>query len=177
MLRLVSILIISVIIQGCTHPSYTTSLDRPFERTAIHSDYFTSIDSDSGTKLSASVGDELFVMNRFITASNDVVTIIPPTTIPFPYSVIWSGTHKFNDGTSDDLIVYTTPTYYNGTIGVILDENEQLATDFPLVQVEGSKAGRRWKLGVDKNFFSTPQKNIDSWALRYGGNNNNRYRI
>lgn len=121
------------------------------------------------------MGDELFVMNRFITANNDVVTIIPPTGRKFPYSSTWSGTYKFNDGKSGDLIVYTTPTYYNGTIGVILDKNEKLATDLPLVQVEGIKSGRRWRLGSNSDFFAIPKTNIDSWALRYGGNNHNQY--
>lgn len=175
MFRIFLILTISLLTQACTYTSYTTKLDNPVERTVIYKDYFSSIDGKSNDILSASIGDEMFVMNRFITAENEVVNIVPPTGNKFPRSSIWRGTHKFNDGKSGDLIVYTTPDYYKGNIGVILDENEQLATSFPLVQLDGAKEGRRWKLNARGKFFTIPQKNIDSWALRYGGNKNGQY--
>ncbi|MFT5674321.1 MAG: hypothetical protein ACI808_000236 [Paraglaciecola sp.] len=173
MSRIFSILFISLIVQGCV--SHTTKLETPIERTIVKSDYFSSIDSKHQEHLSASTGDELFVMNRFVPSSEEVVTIIPPTGRKFPHSSIWSGAYKYNDGISGDLIVYTTPSYYDGTIGVILDANEKLATTHPLVQVEGLKTGRRWKLNRNGTFFTVPLKNIDSWALRYGGYNDNKY--
>ena len=175
MSRIFSILIISIFIQGCSYTSHTTKLETPIERTIIKSDYFSSIDSKNQENLSASIGDELFIMNRFIASSKEVITIIPPTGNKFPYSSTWSGTYKYNDGISGDLIVYTTPTYYNGTIGVILDTNEKLATDYPLVQVDGLKIGRRWKLNASGTFFTIPSTNIDSWALRYGGHKDHKY--
>jgi hypothetical protein len=171
MFRIVSILCMSLILQSCVGIPFpqTTSLKTPIDRTTIPSDYFSSIDLRKKTPSLASIGDELFVMNRFSTSNREVVTAIPPTTDKFPYDSIWTGTHKYDDGTSEELIVYTTPTYYDGGIGVILDKYGQLATGYPLVQVEGSKAGRRWRLNATGKFFSRPSDNPVSWALRYGG--------
>ncbi len=175
MFRILSILVVLFIIQGCASKSYTTKLDTPIERKLVKIDYFSSIDSKSNQRLSASTGEELFVMNRYLPSAKEVVTIIPPTGNKFPLSAVWKGTHQFNDGSSGNLIVYTTPDYYKGNIGVILDDNDDIATNQPLVQVEGFKVGRRWKLDTNGKFFIVPSKNIDSWALRYGGNNDNKY--
>jgi len=175
MSRIVLVVILGLIIQGCASKSYITKLDHPVVRAATYSDYFSSIDSNNGDKLSASAGDELFVMNRYLSSSYELVLYIPPTGIKFPRRATWSGSHNFNDGKSGDLIVYTTSEYYDGNIGVILDKDEQLATDRPLVQINGLKKGRRWKLNGSGKFFTIPKKNIDSWALRYGGNINNQY--
>ncbi len=175
MFRIFSILLVGIMLQGCASKSYTTKLETPIERELIKNDYFSSIDSKSNKHLSASIGDELFVMNRFLPSTKEVVSIIPPTGNKFPYSSVWSGTYQYNDGNSGDLIVYTTPDYYKGTIGILLDENEEMATTHPLVQVEGFKKGRRWKLNANGKFFTIPSINIDSWALRYGGHNDNKY--
>ena len=175
MFRVLSILCLVIFVQGCTTTSYTTKLENPIERLVIKSDYFSSIDQVNNDYLSASIGDELFVMNRFVAASKEVVISLPPTGKKFPYDSIWTGSYKYNDGKSGNLIVYTTPQYYNGTIGVLLDEDDQLATEFPIVQVEGTREGRRWRLKATDKFFTIPSKNIDSWALRYGGHNDNKY--
>ncbi|WP_394390303.1 hypothetical protein [Shewanella woodyi] len=164
-----------IMVQGCTYKSYTSKLETPIERELVKNDYFSSIDSKSNKTLSASTGDELFVMNRFLPSSKEVVIISSPTANKFPRNSKWSGTYQYNDGRSGDLIVYTTPEYYNGTLGVILDDNEELATTHPLVQVEGVKTGRRWKLNASGKFFTIPSKNFDSWALRYGGHYDNKY--
>lgn len=175
MFRILSILCVGIIIQGCVSNTHTTKLSTPIERTTIKRDYFSSIDEKNEDLLSASIGDNLFIMNRFLSSSKEVVKIIPPTGDKFPHRSIWKGTYKYNDGTSGDLTVYTTPDYYKGIIGVILDENDYPATDHPLVQVEGIKTGRRWKLNAEEKFFTIPSKNIDRWALRYGGYNDNKY--
>lgn len=175
MLRYFSILCVFLLTQGCAIPSHTVKLDDPIARSAIQEDYFSSFEGKSGNNLSVSMGGELFVMNRYIVSSKEVVTIIPPTGNKFPYDAIWSGTHKYNDGVSGDLIVYTTPAYYKGSIGVILNKADRLATSQPLVQVEGRKKGRRWKLNSSGAFFVVPSTNFDSWALRYGGNDDGKY--
>tara|TARA_R110001583_G_scaffold180150_2_gene337156 strand:+ start:29 stop:736 length:708 start_codon:yes stop_codon:yes gene_type:complete len=175
MYRVLLILCFGFILQGCKTTSYTTKLENPIARSVIKNDYFSSIDDVNNDYLSASIGDELFVMNRFIAESKEIVTSIPPTGNKFPYDSIWTGTYKYNDGKSGDLIVYTTPEYYNGTIGVLLDEEDKLATEFPIVQVEGTREGRHWRLKATGTFFSIPARNIDSWALRYGGHNDNKY--
>jgi hypothetical protein len=175
--RIFSTLILGITIQGCTHSShYTTKLNQPLER-EVKTDKSISLINNlrDGNHSSASIGEELFIVNRYTTDKNEIITIVAPTEKKFPQSSVWSGTYNYNDGTSGDLTVYTTPSYYNGIIGVILDKKEQLATNKPLIQLEGRKAGRRWKLNQTGGFFTTPKKNIDSWALRYGGKNRSKY--
>jgi len=174
MFRIFILLILSIFIQGCVYSSYTSKLEQPIERVVMKKDYLSSINSEKNGLRSASIGDELFVMNRYVFAENEYISAIPPIR-KFPQNVKWHGTHKYNDGKSGDLIVYTTPEYYGGDIGVILDKNEHLATKKPLVQLNGGKSGRRWALNSTGEFFTIPEKNIDSWALRYGGKNNEEY--
>lgn len=172
--KIICIFILATIIQGCTYPIYTTKLTQPIEREVVNARYITSIDSNNDEYLTASIGEELFVLNRY-TTKDDTVTIIAPTGERFPLRSVWMGTHIYNDGMSGDLIVYTTPDYYKGDIGVILNSNEELATEQPLVQLAGVKSGRRWKIQQNGKFFTIPIANIDSWALRYGGKNDGKY--
>ncbi len=167
------ILLVSIILlQGCVYNSYTTKLSEPVQRTTVN-DYvlLTNTSSDNGV-FSATIGDELFIINRKVTGKNNKVIVKAPTGRPFPQAQKWSGTYKYNDGKSGDLYVFTTPDYYNGTIGVILDSNEKLATSKPLVQLEGSKMGRRWPLRASTDFFDIY---IDNWALRYGGMSDGKF--
>ncbi|RTR40189.1 hypothetical protein EKG38_05570 [Shewanella canadensis] len=164
-----------LILQGCTYNSYTTKLEEPIKRDVVSEQYLSSIDLNDKKYLSATIGDELFIMNRYITGKNEIITVNAPTGKKFPQNSTWTGTYKYNDGKSGDLIVYTTPEYYKGTIGVVLDENENLITDKPLVQLEGTKKGRRWALNKTGKFFIITNDNIDNWALRYGGRNEGKY--
>jgi len=166
-------LVFCFFLQGCSYVSYTTKLENPIERLTVEEKYQSSLKNKEGVALSASIGDELFVMNRNIVGAIEVVRSVAPTGHPFPQGAIWRGTHKFNDGESGDFTVYTTASYYNGSIGVILDQNERLRTTFPLVQVEGTKKGRRWIVNGSRSFFAISKENIDSWALRYGGKKEN----
>lgn len=139
--------------------------------------YISSIESKTNKSLEASIGDELFIMNRYITGKDEVVVKVPQTKRSFPIRSTWTGTHTYNDGISGDLIVYTTPDYYHEELGVILDSNEKLTTSHPIVQLKGVNKGRRWKIinNHDNVFFKVPLENIDSWALRYGGKNDGKH--
>lgn len=167
------VLLLSIIlIQGCVYNSYTTKLNEPVQRKNISS-YILLTDANPNDEiLSATIGDELFVINRKTIGKSNTVIVKAPTGRDFPQDQVWSGTYKFNDGKYGDLYVFTTPAYYKGTIGVILDDNEQLTTNKPLVQLEGLKVGRRWPLRSATDFFAIY---TDNWALRYGGMNNGEF--
>ncbi len=171
----ISLLLVGSVLQGCSYTSYTTKLSKPVERITTVERYQSSIELKEGKVLSASIGDELFVMNRNIVGAVEVIQPLAPTGQPFPQGAIWTGTHRYDDGNSGILTVYTTPRFYKGTIGVILDKNEILRTNHPLVQVEGAKTGRRWTMFGSRDFFVISNNNIDSWALRYGGKKDNSH--
>lgn len=158
------------LIQGCSYTTHTTKLQSPIKREVVEVRYLSEI-SD---RMSASIGDELFELNRYITGRDEVITVVSPTSKAFPSGAIWTGTHLYNDGTSGDVIVYTSPDYHKSEIGVLLNSDGYMVTDRPLVQLEGLKAGRSWRLS-GKKFFHIPSKNIDSWALRYGGKNDGKH--
>ena len=63
-LRIITITLISFTMLGCANKSYTTKLSPPQERENQQKDFFSSIDNQDN--LSASIGDELFVINRFV---------------------------------------------------------------------------------------------------------------
>ncbi|MGF1764035.1 hypothetical protein [Aliivibrio kagoshimensis] len=153
-----------MLIQGCVYNSYTTKLNEPVQRENISSYILLKNTNPNDEILSATIGEELFVINRKTIGKSNAVIVKAPTGRDFPQDQVWSGTYKYNDGESGDLYVYTTPTYYKGTIGVILDDNQQLTTKKPLVQLEGSKVGRRWSLRSATDFFAIY---ADNWALRY----------
>lgn len=173
--RLVLFMLVSI--QGCSYSIHTKKLTPPLERDMANIGYFSSIESDANKPLEASIGDELFIMNRYITGKDEIVVKTPQTKKKFPAKSTWTGTHTYNDGISGNLIVYTTPDYYHGEVGVILDSNEKLATSHPVVQLKGLNKGRRWKVihNYDNAFFKVPLDNIDSWALRYGGKNDGKH--
>ena len=58
---------------------------------------------------------------------------------------------------------------------MILDENENLATNEPLVQLLGVKSGRRWAVNHKGSFFKESVTDTDRWALRYGGKKEGNY--
>ncbi|MEN0038575.1 MAG: hypothetical protein AAGC78_15975 [Cellvibrio sp.] len=184
-MKLTILLMFMTILQGCAYSVYTKKLENPVERkerpeAKSEEKYLSIIDCTTGAKCTASIGDTIFVVNRYI-YKNEVggqEKIVPrsPTSQQFPENSLWMGTHLYNDGKSGDLIVFTTPDYHHGGIGIILDSNEKMATTEALVQVDGRKIGRRWNINQRGDFFATPSNsnstNIDSWALRYGGTDN-----
>jgi hypothetical protein len=160
--------VLLAVIQGCAYQSYTTKLDRPILRISPEPRYESVFDVRPEGEEDASIGDELFRISRYQIARVENVMFNSPTSHSFPNSAAWKGTYVYNDGRSH-FFVYTAPGYHGGHIGVILDSNERLATREPLVQVEGSKKGRRWGLRGTGKFFAASNELIEQWGLRYGG--------
>jgi hypothetical protein len=176
-IRSIVLLAFLVLTQGCVYSIYTTELDTPIRRPEIKdrvvTQIFSSVD-ERGTH-SVSIGDVLFVVKRY-----SVTTTKREVSQYFPKCSGWVGTHNYNDGKSGDLIVYTSIAYHRGDVGVILDDNDQLATAEPLVQLKGDRSGRRWAISGNASFFRIAAKETrkslgNPWALRYGGVTNDVY--
>ncbi|MUK91909.1 hypothetical protein GNP80_05595 [Aliivibrio fischeri] len=182
--KIILSIVFSIALSGCVYTSHTEKLHTPIERNSLSSIEeipYSSFEGKSG-KREASIGEIMFVYQKYIRVieKTEYIRFKAPTGNRFPKSADWAATYKYDDGKKDNLLVYTTPKYYNGSIGVILDENNSVATDKPLVQVEGAKAGRRWALLGKGEFFGVYTKETEddknnSWALRFGGNNGSTY--
>jgi len=95
---------------------------------------------------------------------------------PLPGIVGWSNTWTYTGRDAAGAKIYTNESFYNGSIGVILDDEGRIATKHPLVQVRGAKKGRRWALSGGPSFIVQPTS-VTSWALRYGGEREDGHRF
>ncbi|PTO84333.1 hypothetical protein CWN98_17225 [Vibrio splendidus] len=183
--NIVIVAIISLMISGCVYSNYATKLENPISKPSFEqnlSEKFQSILSVDENVQTTSIGDDLFVVQRYIavTEAYERIPYLAPTRNRFPKDASWTATYLYNDGTSGDLLVYTSPEYYQGQIGVILDTDYVVSTEEPLVQVKGAKQGRRWKLQGNGKFFKSgknySKRNVEkTWGLRFGGVNNGMY--
>jgi hypothetical protein len=174
------ILLFLVVLSGC---SYTTKLGNPIVRNIPEHRFITTIDNVAKNG-QASIGDELFSVSIYEIARKEFIAAKPPTGLEaFPIDATWTGTYTYNDGQSGDLIVYTTPDYYSGIMGVALDSKEQPPLKPFAVKVEGSilRQRKRWWFNIDKNsnpegkFFASTNELIEQWGVRYGGLNDGDY--
>tara|TARA_R110002094_G_scaffold9169_10_gene18805 strand:+ start:4335 stop:4898 length:564 start_codon:yes stop_codon:yes gene_type:complete len=125
----------------------------------------------------------MFVVRRFewIPGEETVDTVVArsPLDQQFPGPSTWRGTYDYHDEDSNEYVVYTTPSFYAGNIGVVLTNEGKLATDRPLVQIKRRWFSRDWELpSEDRSFFlhpGTSPNDPQSWGLRYGGTNEGRY--
>lgn len=164
--RIVLVAIAAICGTGCSYVSYTTRLASPVERT-VQTPHAWSQIPDGGT---ATIGDRLFWVGRYLSGAREIVAIgAPPQLLPFPPGCTWAKTHTYDNEDGHGLSVYTCPQYYKGSIGVILDDEDKLATRRPIVQVRGSKSGRRWALNASGKFFVVPDTLLEQWGVRYGG--------
>jgi hypothetical protein len=168
-----SILLLSI--QGCSYNTYTTELSEPIVRKSPEHRFTSEFDVRPEGVQEASIGSELFRISRYEIGEYEFVRVKALTSETFPAIADWKGTHVYNDGKSGDLVVYTTPKYYRGAIGVILDSEDRIVSKAPLVQLNGMKKGRRLKLSGEGKFFEISNKLIERWGLRYGGLSDNNY--
>ncbi|MEZ9241109.1 membrane lipoprotein lipid attachment site-containing protein [Vibrio splendidus] len=177
-------IVLTVALSGCVYTTHTEKLNTPIARTNLSSIEEIPYSSFEGWvgEHKASIGEIMFVYEKYtqVIENKEYIRFRAPTKHNFPVSAKWVANYKYDDGTQDNLLVYTTPKYYNSSIGVILDENNAVATDKPLVQVEGAKTGRRWSLLGKGQFFGihtneTKADKNNSWALRFGGNIGSTY--
>lgn len=177
-------LLSSLALSGCVYSSHTTKLDSPISKPVFESQTESEFKSELNDLVEfASIGDQLFTVSRYrkTTHTNEYIPFRAPTKLSFPVDAPWSATYKFKSNDSaNEYLVYTTPLYYKGEIGVILNENYDVATAEPVVQLVGAKEGRRWKLNGTGKFFqirsSESTKNIETpWGVRFGGVNEGLY--
>jgi len=169
-----------VLVMGCASHrgnSKITKLDKPILRENNGNKYTSVLNIMVNEKQSASIGDELFRITRRFNTPAESVRVKSSTYDSFPHKAIWKGTHLYHDDSLGDLIVYTTPAFYKGTLGVILDSKGHLATFAPIIQVKGNllKRGRRWKVNGTGQFFTPGSVPYESWGVRYGGLIDNVY--
>jgi hypothetical protein len=168
-------LIVLLFLQGCFYPSYTKKLETPIE---IHTGkgFVSKFEDTSLNDKYSSIGDELFWVGVYVVEGNLHPKLRAPTGDNFPRNSKWKGTHIYNDGESGDLIVVTSTDYYHENIGVILDSDEHVATNFSVIDVgNGKKHGRRWAMEGSGNFFNYSDKITEYWGLRYSGIKDNFY--
>ena len=177
--KLLTSLIASFLLSGCVYSVHTSKLDTSVKKPAFEGQLTTGFHSemsiDNSEKM-VSIGDDLFNVARYNKTVNvyEVIPFSSPTNTRFPQNQQWVATHKYNDGVSGDLLVYTTPAYHRSQIGIILDDDYSLSTSKPLVQLSGAKEGRRWKLIGQGKFFSLREQSSrkteePTWGLRFGG--------
>lgn len=177
-LRLIAILLISILNTACaTYPVYTSKLDHDIPLPPLKIEKVAEFDKPSGLPYSASLGDEVFRLKRVIYGNEYVVSVSSPVGTSFPYKATWKATHAFYSPEEGQYLVYTTPNFYAGIIGVILDRDLKLVTNKPVVQLEQRRAGRRWGTATNQTFFSR-EKAVDKvWGLRYGGKRGNDFQF
>lgn len=160
---------------GCANVDYVKKLDDPIpleKHGTISFHYFNGSSNNEGV---ASIGDVVFVFTRFEVNDDLTINSVAPLMLAaFPKGSEWMATHSFNYRETQGL-VYTSPAYYKGNIGVILDKNYRPLTPMPLIQLAGNRKGRRWPLlGSAENFFVTSNL-VEAWGIRYGGKQNGEY--
>jgi hypothetical protein len=166
----------AMLIQGCTYVSYTAPLIPPIEREKVSVTYKSVFDTEKHGEQSASIGDEIFVIRRYMIGERAEIRYKAPDNIsPFPNATTWIGTHIYDDIKGGRYTVYTSPLFYKGSLGVILDKDGRPATREPLVQVAGGKTGRRWQLQGIGQFFSRSDVLLEAWGVRYGGKRGESY--
>lgn len=128
----------------------------------------------------------MFTVKRFEwrPGEDTVDTVLAPSPVGslFPGPSIWRGLYDYHDNAGLVGVLYTTPAFYEGKIGIVLDEDGHLAGKRPLVQIKqrlGLLGGRDWKIpNWTGNFFAFPGASPgdpDQWGLRYGGSQDGRH--
>jgi hypothetical protein len=157
---------------GC-YTCYTTALEKPIPRELNQPESFSNV---SGGPQSATIGDVLFTLRRYVTGAYEEIAVPAPNGLrPFPSRAAWFHSHDYNGPDGEEIAVYTSPDYYHGTMGVMLDRYDKLITARPHVQLAGVKSGRRWQMAAGKEFFVVPTHLIEAWGLRYGGRKQSDY--
>jgi len=165
-----------LVVQGCAYSSYTTPLNPPIERQALSVTYTSAFNRPPSGMHTASIGDELFVISRYLIGEREEVRLHAPARLhSFPSDAKWMGTYRYDDGGGDQLVVFTSPSYYNGDVGVILNTKDEVATRRPLVQVAGKRTGRRWSLIGTGKFFVASERLTEAWGVRYSGQRGTAY--
>ena len=117
-IRLCCAIGLGMMIQGCVHVSYTSSLYSPIEREKVGITYKSYFDPEKRGEQSVSIGDEIFVIRRYVIGERVEIRYKALDDIsPFPNANTWVGTHIYDDKQGGRYTVYTSPLFYKGTSG------------------------------------------------------------
>ncbi|GAA4345752.1 hypothetical protein [Kangiella taiwanensis] len=160
---------------GCSYKSYTSKVGKSTHVTGEEKLVTIATSPENNIVTSASLGELMFTVEKRGKGGEIFITHSPSTDLGFPNTNKWQHTHNYNDGVSGTLKVYSHPDFYHGNIGVILNRNGTTYSEKPLVQLSGVKEGRRWQVSGSGNFFKAANILLESWGLRYGGENDGVY--
>lgn len=175
-------------LSGCLHPALSRRA-RPINRWMQgHNGPWraSNVSSSESPQRTTSIGDIMFTVKRFEwrPGEDTVDTVLPasPVGSPFPGPSKWLGRYDYQDEDGIVGVLYTTPAFYKGKIGVVLDVDGHLAGERPLVQIKqrlGLLGGRDWQIpGWSGHFFAFPGSSPGdpvTWGLRYGGAKDGRH--
>ena len=176
-MMLLHIFLAQFLVQGCSYHAAITPLDPPARRERADVQFKSVFDGARAGEQVASIGDELFVIRRFKIGEKEEIKAAPlrDQLQSFPINAVWTGTHLYHDKLGSQFTVYTSPSFYNGQIGAILDKDGNLATSHPLIQVMGVKKGRRWRVIGNGKFIQSSVESLEAWGLRYSGKRGTAY--
>ncbi len=101
----------AIFLCGCgSYPVYTARLNDPVDRPPYESEIETKIDLELAKEHTSSIGDVLFVIERYKKGWGKVqeasrgrqASIVPGSS--------WVGTHSYNGPDGRNLVVYTSPS-------------------------------------------------------------------
>lgn len=183
-MKIAIFMILPLLLSGCIYNNLSEKA-----KDNITYRHFTTTQSNSIAEALAavsspsSIGDVMFYVTKVETTDTKSESYAYVSTIKnnpfFPEKARWSSSYIYKDEINNkNYRIYTTPRYFDGAIGVILDENFKPATEKPLIQVQGGKKGRSWELepiaDTNQPFFRVVEKQSTRivppvWGLRYGG--------
>lgn len=141
-------------------------LPQPRLREAPTPEWRSEFDRNIDKPLIASLGDTMFVVTRYLVRKEQLAIMPPPRRQPLPPADSWSVTHTWGE-----FIVYTSPNYYNGSVGVVATREGRLPKAPIMLQVAGVKTGQTWPVRAlaGDALFVRQKEHLEIWGVRYGG--------
>jgi hypothetical protein len=88
----------------------------------------------------------------------------------------WVNSWTYIGADAPNTQVFTHEQFFHGALGVLVGSDGLVKTSRPIVQVAGSKKGRRWAASGGPEFVKMNRR-IETWALRYGGEREDGHRF
>jgi hypothetical protein len=138
----------------------------PIEHIAAQPREIALLDRDADAQHYASLGDTMFILDRYTLGEETIALIPPDRQKAFPKASTWSITHRYRE-----TYIYTSPFFYKGRIGIMADADGRLSNGGLLMQVRGGKSGKTWRVESVSpgHAFYQPIIDRDTWGIRYGG--------
>lgn len=145
-------------------------LPQPEPHKAPAPEWRSEFDKDTDKPRIASLGDTMFVVTRYF-LRRELLNVAPPFGLSaLPPADSWSVTH-----TRGEYVLYTSPDYYDGTIGVLATREGKLPCNPQMLRVGGVKLGASYvvsTLSRTDALFVRRMEYLEVWGVRYGGRRN-----